>query len=107
MLRKKIQAARPGDVGAGLVVAGTLVAMETVLRAGIDENLDFRPLGLDGLDVGQGNAGILFAKVQLRRHFWLVVGETDDGAAVIADGRRQTRQFSRSRMAPTAPQPEP
>src|SRR5438552_14997363 len=64
MLRKKSEAARPGDVGARLVVAGALVAMKTVLRAGIDENFHLRPLGLDGLDVGERNAGILFAKVQ-------------------------------------------
>src|SRR5258705_2916544 len=106
MLRKKIQAARPGDVSTGLVVAGAFIAMETVLRAGIDEKLDFRPPGLDDLDVGQGNAGILFAKMQLRRHFWLVVGEADDGATVIADCRRQARQFGRARIGDTAAEAE-
>src|SRR5439155_4147354 len=89
MLREKRQAARPGDVGAGLVVAGAFVAVKTVLRAGIDVNLDLGPLGLDSLDVGQRNACILFAEMQLRRHFWLVVGKADDGAAVIADRGRQ------------------
>src|ERR1700742_1665243 len=55
MLTKKFHAARPCDVCAGLVVARPLVAMEAVLRAGIDENLDLRPLDLDDLDIGQGD----------------------------------------------------
>ena len=77
--------------GAGLVVARPLVAVKAVLRAGIDEDFDIGPLGLDGLDVGQRNARILFAEMQLRRHLRLVVGEADDGAAIIADrGRRPT-----------------
>ncbi len=88
MLGKERQAPRPGDIGAGLVIAGALVAMEAMLRAGIDEDLDFRTLRLDGLDVGLGNAGLFFAEVQLRRHLRLVVGKADDGAAIVADGRR-------------------
>src|SRR6187431_2905268 len=84
MFRKERQAARPGDIGAGLVVARPLVAMKAVLRAGIDVDLDLGPLGLDGLDVGQRNARILFAEMQLRRYKRFVVGEADDGAAVIA-----------------------
>src|SRR3954465_6180323 len=68
MLGKKRQAARPGDVGARLVVARTLLPGKAVLGAGIDEHLDLGPLGLDGLDVAQGNAGILFAEMQLGRH---------------------------------------
>src|SRR5258708_1934117 len=62
MLGKKLQAARPGDVGAGLVVACALVAVEAVLRAGIDVDLDLRPLGLDGVDIGQRNARIHFGE---------------------------------------------
>src|SRR5258708_2986375 len=73
MLGKKSHAARPGDVGAGLVVARPLVAMKTVLRTGIDENLDVGPFCPDGLDIAERNAGILFAEMQLRRHFRLVV----------------------------------
>ena len=86
---KKLEAARPGDVGAGLVVARPLVAMKAVLRAGIDEHIDIGPLGLDGLDIGQRDPGILFAEMQLRRHFRFVVGKADDGAAIITDRRRQ------------------
>ena len=47
------QAALPGEIRTRLVVAGALVAAETVLRAGIDEHLDVRPLRLDDLDIGQ------------------------------------------------------
>src|SRR5437899_4267365 len=43
MLREEFHTARPGDLRAGLVVAGALVAVKTVLRAGIDEDLDLRP----------------------------------------------------------------
>src|SRR5205085_7085081 len=93
MLFEKRQAARPGDVGAGLVVAGALVAVKAMLRAGIDVDFDIRPLGLDGFDIGQRNARILFAEMQLRRHSRLVVGETNDGATIIADGGRQAGQL--------------
>src|SRR3954471_5123893 len=102
MLGKKRQAARPGDVGAGLVVARTLVTVKAVLGAGIDENLDLGPLGLDGLDIGQGNAGILFAEMQLRRHLRLVVGKAHDGAAVIADRRRQAGELGRGHIGDAA-----
>src|SRR4051794_20602973 len=85
MLGKELEAARPGEVGAGLVVAGALVAVKAVLRAGIDVDLDIGPLALDDLDVGQRNAGVLFAEMQLRPHLRLVIGEADDGAAIIAD----------------------
>src|SRR6266567_9143180 len=88
MLRKKREAARPGDIRTGLVVACAFVAMKAVLRAGIDVNLDIGPLDLDGFDIGQRNAGILFAEMQLRRHLWFVIREADDGAAVIADRGR-------------------
>src|SRR5258705_8748032 len=87
MLGKEVEAARPGDVGAGLVVARPLIAVEAVLRARIDEDLDVRSLAPDGLDIGQRNARVLFAEMQLCRYFRLVVGKTNDGAAVIADRR--------------------
>src|SRR5258708_5354271 len=85
MLGKERHAARPGDVRAGLVVAWPLVAVEAVLRTRIDEDLDLQPLGLDRLDIGQGDTGVLFTEMQLRRDLRLVVGEAHDGAAVIAD----------------------
>src|SRR3954454_12456364 len=66
MLREKPEAARPGDIGAGLVVARALVTVKAVLRAGINIDLDLRPLGLDGPDIGLRNARILFAEMQLR-----------------------------------------
>jgi hypothetical protein len=52
MLREEVQAAGPSDIGACLVVAGPLVAMEAVLCTGIGEDLDFWLLSLDCLDVG-------------------------------------------------------
>src|SRR3954464_13041266 len=82
---KEVEAARPGDVGAGLVVAGALVAVKAVLRAGIDVDLDIGPLALDDLDVGQRNAGVFSPKWQLRPPLRLFSGEADDGPAIIAD----------------------
>jgi len=59
--------------------------VKAVLRTRIDVNVDLGPLGLDGLDIGQRNARVLFAEMQLRRYLRLVVGEANDGATVIAD----------------------
>src|SRR5438477_7917787 len=106
MLGEERHAARPGGIGAGLVVARPLVAMEAVLRARIDEHLDLRSLGLDGLDIGQRNPGVLLAEMQLRRHLRLVVSEARDGAAVIADRGLETRQLGRSRVGDAAAEAE-
>src|SRR5436190_7767962 len=95
---EEAKAARPGEIGACLVVASALVAMETVLRARIHMDLDLGAFGSDDLDIGERDAGVLFAEMQLRRHFRLVVGKTRDGAAVVADRRREPRQFCRSRI---------
>src|SRR3981189_2410986 len=84
---KEREAARPGDLCACLVVTRPLIAVEAVLRAGIDVDLDLGPLGPDGLDVAERNARVLCAEMQLRRPLRFVVGEADDGAAVIADRR--------------------
>src|ERR1700730_2995482 len=102
MLRKEREAARPGDIGAGLVVTCPLVAMKTVLRSRIEVDLDLGPFCADGLDIGERNARILFSEMQLRRHLRLVVGETNDGAAVIADRSRQPRQFCRGGIGDAA-----
>src|ERR1700738_3535713 len=90
MLGEEAEAARPGDVSAGLVVARPLIAVESVLGARIDVDIDVGPLGSDGLDVAERNACVLFAEMKLGRHVRLVVGEADDGAAVIADRCRQS-----------------
>src|ERR1700726_4289463 len=87
MLRQEPEATRPGDIRARLVVACPFVAVKAVLRARIDVDLDIGPLGADGLDIAQRYARVLFAEMQLRRHFRLVVGKANDGAAVIADRR--------------------
>src|SRR5229473_890519 len=84
---KEGEAARPGDICARSVVARPLIAVEAVLRAGIDVDLDIGALGPDGLDIAERNPRVLFAEMKLRRHFRLVVGEANDGTAVIADRR--------------------
>src|ERR1700733_15328908 len=88
MLRQEIKAARPGDIRTGLVVAWPLVAVEAVLGARIDVDLDFGPLGADGLDIAERNAGVLFAEMQLGRHFRLFVGGTNEGGALITESPR-------------------
>src|SRR6185312_8576085 len=93
MFGKEVEAARPRNIGACLVVACPFIAIEAVLRAGIDVDLDIGPLAADGLDIGERDAGVLLAKVKLGRYFRLVVGKPNDGAAVVADRRRQTRQL--------------
>src|SRR4249919_183380 len=90
---KEPHAARPRDIRARLVVTGPFVTMKAVLRARIDVDLDIGPLGADGLDIAERDAGVLFAEMQLGWNVRLVVGEANDGAAVIADGRGQARQF--------------
>jgi len=89
MLGKEREAAGPGDIGAGLVIARPFIAVKAVLRAGIDMDLDLGPLGFDSLNVAERDACVLFPEMKLGRHLWLIVGEANDGAAVIADRRRQ------------------
>src|ERR1700738_1089868 len=88
MLRKERHAARPGDVGAGLVVARPLVAMKAVLRGGGNKDLGVGPCGPDDRDIAEWDSGVLLAEMQLRRHLRSVVGEAHDSAAVIADRSR-------------------
>src|SRR5947209_5550775 len=86
MLGEEVERARPGDLGALLVVARALVAVEAVLRAVIDEDLAVgATLLLDRVDVGHRNAGILLAEVHHGRRLRLLIGGTSDHAAVIGD----------------------
>src|ERR1700722_5668949 len=85
MLRQEIKAARPCNIRTGLVVAWPFVTVEAVLRPRIDVDLDFRPLGADGPDPAERNAGFLFAEVHRRRPFGFVVGKTNEAPAIIAD----------------------
>src|ERR1700738_1539167 len=89
------KAALPRDVRVNLVIARALVAAEAVLRARVNENLDVGAVGANSLDVGERNADILLAEMQLRRHFRLVIGKTNDGAAIIAARGCWPRQFGR------------
>src|SRR6266446_3924379 len=86
---KEREAAGPGDIGAGLVITRPFIAVKAVLRARIDVDLDLRPLGPDSLNVAERDACVLFPEMKLGRHVRLVIGEANDGAAVIADCRRQ------------------
>ena len=88
MLGKEVEAARPGEISAVLVVAWPLVATKTMLRTRINIDIDVGPFGLDGIDVAERNAVVLFAEMKLGRHCGLVVGETNHSAAVIADRSR-------------------
>src|ERR1700738_702640 len=100
------KAALPRDVRVNLVIARALVAAEAVLRARINENLDIGSLGANSLDVGERNADILLAEMQLRRHFRLVIGKTNDRAAIIADRGSETRQFGRGHIGHAAAEAE-
>src|SRR5258706_11703905 len=101
---EEAEAARPGDVRACLVVTRPLIAVEAMLRARIDMDLDFGALGLDSLDVGKRNPRVFFAEMKLGRNGRLVVSEANDGAAVIADRSRQPRQFCRGGIGDAAAQ---
>src|ERR1700686_664076 len=102
MLGEEAEAARPGDIGAGLVIARPFIAVEPVLRARIDMDLDLGPLGTNGLDIAERDPCVLLAEMKLGRHFRLVVGEANNGAAVIADRRRQPGQFCRRGVSDAA-----
>src|SRR5262249_56411259 len=72
---EKIHGARPGRLGARAVEAPALVAVEAVLRVGVDVDLAVAAaLLLDYLDVAHRDRGILVAEMHLRRHLRLLVG---------------------------------
>src|SRR5262249_39854243 len=90
-----IRWARPGRLCARAVEAAALVAMEAVLRVGV--NVDFAvaaALLLDHLDVAHRDRGILVAEMHLRRDFRLLVGVLGDLSAVIADGSREAVELA-------------
>src|SRR4051794_30516597 len=89
MLGEEGKGARPGDIGAGLVVTGAFIAVETMLRAWIDVNFHLGPLRSDDIDIAERNTSVVLAEMKLSRHFRLVLREAHDGAAVIADRGRQ------------------
>src|SRR5216684_7217038 len=86
VLLEEVHGALPGGLGARLIVAPALVAMEAVLGAGIDVNLAVAAaLALDRVDVAHRDRGVLVAEMHLGRHLRLLVGVLGDLAAVIAD----------------------
>src|ERR1700704_5905993 len=75
MLLEEVHGALPGGLGAGFVEAAALVAVEAVLRIGVDENLSIAPaLLLDYVDVGHRDRRVLLAEMHHRRHLRLLVG---------------------------------
>src|ERR1700689_2074368 len=82
---QEVEAALFGDAGTRRVVTRPFIAVEAVLRAGIDVNLDVGPLGANGIAVAERNARVLFTEMKLGRYLRRVVGEADDGTAIIAD----------------------
>src|SRR5215218_9241173 len=60
----------PGHARAGLVVASALVAVKAVSRVLVDVDVAIRALLLDRLDVGERDALVLVAEMQLRRTAW-------------------------------------
>src|SRR5215510_3915574 len=85
MLLQELERARPGDLRGGLVVAGALVAMETMRRVRIGIDLALRALPFDHLDVAHRDALILLAEMHLHRDLRLFVRELGDLAAIVGD----------------------
>src|SRR3954467_2043643 len=95
MLLEEIRGALPGGLGARLVEASALIAMEAVLRIGIDEDLAVAAaLLLDHLDVGHRDGSVLLAEMHLRRLFGFLGGFLGDLPAVIADRGGQAVEFA-------------
>jgi hypothetical protein len=67
MLPEEIQAAGLGEIESGLIEARPLLATEAVFGALIDKNLGPRLGGANLINVGQRNAVILGAEMQLNR----------------------------------------
>src|ERR1700726_4080431 len=88
---KEVEAARPGDIRTGLVVAWPFVAMEAMLRARIDVDLDIGPLGGDGLDIAAWSARRLFGVGdELARHCNLI--RRIAGLEIALDGIEDRRR---------------
>src|SRR4051794_12093289 len=103
---EECQRALAGQIGAWLVITGALVTAKAVLRAGINMDLNLRPLRLDGFNIGQGNACILLAEMKERRHRRLVAREANNSAAIIANSCRQSRQLRCCRVCDAAAKAE-
>src|SRR5207245_9001920 len=85
MILDEIHGALPSRLGALAVEAAALVAMEAVLRVGVDVDLAVAAaLLLDHLDVAHRDRGVLVAEMHLRRHLRLLVRVIGDLSAVIA-----------------------
>src|SRR5262245_30739802 len=96
VLLQEVQGALPSRLGAGVVEAAALVAMEAVLRIVIDEDFAVAAaLLLDGLDVAHRDRCILLAEMHHERDLRLFVGVLGDLAAVIGNRRRQPVELGR------------
>src|SRR5579859_574443 len=91
---EKVQRALQCQLGACLVVAGALVAVEAV--AGIVEmDRNLRIARADLVDVGQRDALILLAEMQQGRNLGRAIEELADLSAVIADRCREAGHLGR------------
>jgi hypothetical protein len=77
------------------VEAAALVAVEAVLRVGIDVDLGIAAaLLLDDLDVGHRDRGVFFAEMHQGRDLRLLIGVLGDLAAVVADRRGEAIELA-------------
>src|SRR5262245_17731114 len=95
VLLEEIHRALPGGLGARFMEAPALIAMEPVLRAGIDVDLGAAAaLLLDRVHVARRNRRILVAEMHLRGHFRLLVGVLGNLPAVVADRSREAVELT-------------
>jgi len=82
---KEVEATLFSDAGTRRVVTRPFIAVETVLRTGIDVDFDVGPLGTNGSDVAEWNARVLFTEMKLGRHLRHIAGEADDRFGLMPD----------------------
>src|ERR1700730_452314 len=96
MFLEEIRGALPGRLGARAVEAAALVAMEAVLRVGVDVDLAVAAaLLLDRLDVAHRDRGVLLAEMHLGGDRRLLGGVLGDPPAAIANGSRAAVELAR------------
>ena len=72
---KEVEAPLFGDAGTRRIVTRPLIAIETVLRIGIDVDFDVGPKAANDIDVAERNARVPFTEMQLGRDLRRIAGE--------------------------------